>query len=121
MSQHGPKAYLYQFSHVAPPWRLLGAFHASEICYVFGNLDAKQSFDVEDRGLSLRMMAYWINFAEDGDPNGTELPYWSAYDAKTDDYLEFGNHIVRKSGLYKSECDGLDKIRIERMEKRKGS
>jgi para-nitrobenzyl esterase len=32
-----------------------------------------------DRALAETMMAYWVNFATHGDPNGAGLPHWPAY------------------------------------------
>jgi para-nitrobenzyl esterase len=120
MSRHKSKAYLYQFTRVAPPWRFLGAFHASEIAYVFGNLDAKLSFEPRDWGLSHTMMAYWVQFARNGDPNGEGLPNWPAYDARTDMHLELGDVVRTGKGLDKIACDGIDRIRAQRTSKRKG-
>ena len=120
MSRHKSKAYLYQFTRVAPPWRFLGAFHASEIPYVFGNLDPKLSFAPRDRELSRTMMGYWVQFARSGDPNGEGRPTWPPYDARTDLHLEFGDVVRTGTGLEKSACDGIDRIQAERVAKRKG-
>ena len=35
-----------------------------------------------------------MRFAQTGDPNGSELPRWPAYDAATDPYIEFGDAIT---------------------------
>ena len=35
-----------------------------------------------DRALARTMMSYWVNFATHGDPNGSDLPPWPAYDEK---------------------------------------
>lgn len=120
MSRHKSKAHLYQFTRVAPPWRFLGAFHASEIPYVFGNLDAKLKFEPRDRELSQNMMAYWVQFAKTGDPNAPGLPNWPAYDAATDMHLELGDTVRVGKELDKAACDGIDQIRADRMKERKG-
>ncbi len=57
-----------------------GAFHASEIVYVFDNLDAVPWLvDDADRALARLASGYWVNFVKTGDPNGPGLPRWPSY------------------------------------------
>ena len=61
----------------------IGARHAGEIEYVFGQLDTvpKVMWEKSDRALSDQIMTYWSNFAKTGDPNGSGLPEWPKYEA----------------------------------------
>lgn len=80
--QHSPVVYTYYFDR-ATPWPEhpeFGAFHTSEVPYVFGNLAlADHPYTAVDQQVSRRVSSYWINFATTGDPNGAGLPRWPAY------------------------------------------
>jgi len=92
------KAWTYYFSR-AIPWPeqpQYGAFHTSEVPYVFGNFKLlNRPWEPVDRQLSATMMAYWVNFATAGDPNGEGLPHWPAFDASRRSTMELGE----KTGL----------------------
>jgi para-nitrobenzyl esterase len=87
--------YRYYFSHRPPGDRgkLLGAFHASEIPYVFGNFTWPFPYDDADKKLSDAVMSYWTNFAKTGDPNAGTLTNWPGYISEKDNVLEFGDPI----------------------------
>ena len=83
----GSSAYLYVFNHapeVEEYGRSLGAYHGSEIAYIFGN--GSDLWGDTDRELSATMQAYWVNFARTWSPNGDGLPTWPVYG---DDDLTF--------------------------------
>ncbi|MGV0653425.1 carboxylesterase/lipase family protein [Mycolicibacterium thermoresistibile] len=81
--------YLYRFDWSTPTLRLLrlGAAHATELPYVFGNLDTPKdpTFTLggrcTGRQVSQRIRTRWINFAVHGRPDGPPgEPRWHAYD-----------------------------------------
>jgi para-nitrobenzyl esterase len=90
-------AYGYYFDH-AIPWPdkpQFGAFHTSEVPYVFGTLDKlKRPWTDVDRRLSATMMSYWTNFATSGDPNGFGVPAWPAFSASRPTLLRIGDRIA---------------------------
>ena len=47
----------------------------------FGPDDAFAGMNAAQQTLSLRMQAYWANFARTGNPNGPGLPAWPAFRA----------------------------------------
>ncbi len=84
----GRRAYVYSFER-KPPARgefvRYGAFHTAEVPYALGTLTYLQNRPLQaiDRTLSNQMMAYWVNFARNGDPNGPDLPVWTPFAATT--------------------------------------
>ena len=83
----GEPAYLYYFDHGYPAADKAGlrGFHASELPFVFGNLDGtpplwpKVPDTSEQRALSNAMMDYWASFARTGKPVAEGEPDWPAY------------------------------------------
>jgi len=78
----GQKAFAYYFSHVEPGPESIkyGAFHSSEIPYIFETLSQSpwRPFRNLDHALARQMSSYWIGFIKHGDPNGVSLPVWEA-------------------------------------------
>jgi para-nitrobenzyl esterase len=71
--------YLYLFTHVepGPEAARYGAFHSSEIPYVFETLDkAYRPYTDADRVVAHTTSAYWVSFIETGDPNVTAQATW---------------------------------------------
>lgn len=112
----GVPAYIYLFSYVSPSmqqWMRYGAGHASEIPYVFNNLQSRNGapIDAKDQSVAKLMNAYWTNFAKTGNPNGSGLPQWPVYDAKKNELLE-----IQSDGNPVGKPDPK-KARIDLMEK----
>lgn len=112
MEKKKSKAYLYQFTRRPDTQAAhkLGVYHSLDIGYVFGNLDKAEGYNNQDMGLSDKMMAYWVNFARTGDPNGPGLVAWPVYNNRSDQNLEFGDQIRVKTNLLKKECDFMRQV-----------
>lgn len=116
----GAPVYLYRFGVVSQfaRWRLTGgAPHGSDRQYVLGNLRASAWPTAENDNLrSAEIMAYWVQFARSGDPNGDDQPNWPRYLADNDALMEFANDgpVARRTP------DGalLDRLAALRMEGR---
>jgi para-nitrobenzyl esterase len=116
---HG--AYLYYFSRVppGPQSKMLGAFHAADLAYVFGNFVWPFPWEETDKKLSDAMTSYWVNFATTGDPNGNGLMKWPVYNAGEDTLLEFGDQVGTRSGVNKTGLDFFDRFEQTLREKQK--
>ncbi len=84
--------YLYRFDHAAPFLRLigLGATHATELPYLWGNLSSgpkDPTFRLGGRraaeAISERMQERWTAFAHGRTPDATCAPVWQTYDAQS--------------------------------------
>lgn len=107
------KAWLYFFSHVPPNpnSKMLGAYHAGEIAYVFNNLNSQNPLLREaDRQLAEMMSSYWVNFAAKGNPNGAGLPKWVPYDRQSEPYMDFGDPVKLRNHLLKAQLDFLEQF-----------
>ncbi len=85
--------YLYFWTHAPPGPRResSGAYHGSEIAYVFnhGNVP-DETWTEDDRRIGDTLSSYWANFARTGNPNAPGLPQWTAFDNKTEQVMELG-------------------------------
>ncbi len=82
--------FLYRFGYVAEGQRKpdVGAVHASDVAFQFGNLPADAT--AADRAAAKQLGDYWTNFAKTGDPNGSGLPVWSRLDPAAPQLLSMG-------------------------------
>jgi para-nitrobenzyl esterase len=89
-------AYTYYWTHAEPGTdsARYGAFHTSEVPYVFNTLDqSKRPWTDQDRKLAELLGAYWVNFMKNGDPNGAGLPLWPKFTAASATTMEIGDRI----------------------------
>jgi len=90
------RIYTYFFDRPIP-WPVhpeFGAFHTSEVPYIFETLKLlDRPWKPADFKLSEMMASYWSNFAKTGDPNGSSLPQWPTYDSTSHNTMELGEHV----------------------------
>ncbi len=110
MAARSSPVYLYQFTRVLPGGEKLGAYHAMEIPYAFGNRLAWMPREATDERLSATMMEYWTRFAATGNPNGGREMKWPAYSPESDQSLELGSTLRVVTGLKKSVCDVIEPV-----------
>jgi para-nitrobenzyl esterase len=93
LSQH-VDTYAYEFNDENAPQLFLppvsfplGAYHASELQYLFGVRPAvtPAPFTPEQEALSDTMVRYWTRFAHTGNPNAPDVPVWTPEDGVTDE------------------------------------
>jgi para-nitrobenzyl esterase len=90
------RVYTYYFDRVIPwPAHLeFGAFHTSEVPYVFKTITKiDRPWEPVDQKVSETVASYWVNFAKKGDPNGPGLPSWPAYDANGHTTMQLGARV----------------------------
>ena len=95
--QKGGKAYAYQFARPLPTdgrrGVLQGAFHSSDLWYVFKSLEhCWRPWTEGDWDLSEKMLTAWSNFAKYADPNGPGQDLgavWTPYTAATPEFMVF--------------------------------
>jgi para-nitrobenzyl esterase len=88
--------YTYFWMHAPPgPDRARrGAYHGSEINYVFNSLEmTDRPWTDEDRKIADVMSSYWANYAATGNPNGPGLPQWPAFDPKSFTVMRLGDEF----------------------------
>jgi para-nitrobenzyl esterase len=109
------RAYRYYFSRVPPgSGERLGAFHGSELAYVFENFPYRISYQGADKQLGEFISGYWANFARTGDPNatpdpkGANVPTWPIYSPTKDNVLELGDQVSVQSHVNAAGLDFVD-------------
>jgi para-nitrobenzyl esterase len=107
----GVPSYLYLFDHGYPEADSAGlrAFHASELPFMFGNMDRTPQYwpkipaTADEKRLSDAMVGYWASFAKAGAPRAANEADWPAY-GSVGSYMAFtGAPAVAKDlfpGMY---------------------
>ena len=92
----GQPTWLYHFSYVGSRFRpvVTRAFHAAEIQYVFhywGRRTPLSMVSEQDQAMASLMHSCWVAFAKTGRPDCPTGPAWPAYNAASDQLMEFGD------------------------------
>ncbi len=102
----GAKTYLYNFNRRIPIDVLqqagLGAFHGSEIVYVFGSIPPPTP---DDGTLGTTIRGYWSRFAKTGNPNGKGALKWPRFKDKTDKRLQLDVQPSVLTAFRRTECE----------------
>ena len=94
----GAKCWAYEFarplpddgSHPEVTARLKGAFHSSDLWFVFKSLKhCWRPWTKGDWDLSEKMLSAWTNFAKYSDPNGPDGGVWTPYTSATPSFMLF--------------------------------
>jgi para-nitrobenzyl esterase len=100
--------YRYLFTH-GPSGGPAG--HGDEVPFVFGTFAAvSYSPSAAEDVLASQMQSYWVNLAATGNPNGSELPTWSAYDPSVDNALRLDMPISDTSAIEMAGCNFWDSV-----------
>lgn len=85
--------YTYYFDRVIP-WPAhpeFGAFHTSDVPYVFENIHKiDRPWEPVDDQVTDAVSSYWVNFAASGEPGGKGLAEWPAYNDGSRTTMELG-------------------------------
>jgi para-nitrobenzyl esterase len=111
ITMSGTPTYRYDFDHAVsfPLIPNLGAFHGSELFFVFGNkILGFAGLQTDELPLSHEMMAYWGRMAETGNPNGMGAFAWPEYNLTTEPEIVLDLTLSTETELKKAQCDFWD-------------
>jgi para-nitrobenzyl esterase len=120
LAQHQSEpVFRYSYVHVpenaSAQLKAVGAYHGSELPFVFGNVyigTAAGPYTPGPGDLSVvdAFAGYWSRLAASGDPNGEGAVSWPRYDAATDPYLVIDAPANAQTGLRTKQCDFWDSL-----------
>jgi len=103
--------YGYQFDYPDAAFQLpaevpLGAYHSSEVQFIFGYAATLFVDDLEGEqiDLSAQLMSHWGRFARAGDPNADGDTSWQPYDPSADEQWRIDISPSLDSGIGEDAC-----------------
>jgi para-nitrobenzyl esterase len=114
MARKEPRTWRYVFLRRRPR-QADGPHHGEEVSHVFGNYaeiapGQPADFDATDGTVSQAMMAAWVAFAKNGNPNGPGVPHWAPFDSAQDNYLAFSDAPAAAQGWRRDALAMLDRF-----------
>lgn len=108
----GVPTFRYDFAHALDlGLPELGAFHASELPFVFGNpLKPEAPLKPGDLPVVKQVMAYWGSMAKHGDPGAVGQLEWPRYTATNETQLVIDVTTSTESAFKKGKCDFWDRL-----------
>jgi para-nitrobenzyl esterase len=106
--------FVYNFNRKLPSYCAasnFGAFHTGEVPYVFNNLKTvNRPWEAIDIQLADQVSNYWVNFVKTGNPNGTNLTIWPAYNTQKEQVLIINKQTEAKLMPFKEGLQILSTI-----------
>lgn len=103
--------YVYYFDRDIPGEDHPGAFHSSELWYIFSTLNrCWRPMKGIDYDLSNLMTDYWTNFAKYGDPNADTLPSWPAFTEENHAIMEINEKHTKAINTKNNILDKMEEL-----------
>jgi para-nitrobenzyl esterase len=112
-NEMGGRGWMYYFTRQrpGPGGEKMGAYHGTEIPYVFDMHDDWLPTEAIDHSLTEAVMDYWVQFARTGDPNLPGRPKWPLHTAENPIAMELGDRIGAMAAHDQALCDLLGPVR----------
>lgn len=118
-AEAGNSVYRYVFSYAGKLLKSagIGAFHSSDILYLFGVVD-NAAFPPQERNMARLFAEYWTAFAKLGSPSPEGLPAWHAYDKESAYSMVLDSEPFAEMGLGEETFRFWDLIMADLIEQR---
>ncbi|MBX3421310.1 MAG: carboxylesterase family protein [Pirellulaceae bacterium] len=108
-TKNGHPAFRYVFSCGSKqfPLSMLGAHHACEIPFIFGQ--PANPNDADKKTVEI-IQSYWMNLAGQGNPNAQGLPEWPKYNLASEILIEFDGDVTLRETHRNVQLDLADRL-----------